>query len=403
MSWNRRAQVTGRRRSLRRWSHLTPDQRADARAAHADWMLAHARTVHHLQNARSAEATRLLRRELAKLRVALTRLIDDAAWDEAGRLGVLVALAVSDDPHLDLLGQLHRLEGVAGLPEIAADARGLGAIAAGAAAWLQGDTDTAERLLTAGVDALPATNPRRWIGVFFRVAARMRPGRVAAVEADTLTLLADTAAPAWVQATAVCCAALICLFAGDHRTGQRWMSEHDELLADVGRSDGFVAYTRGELLAGEDPNAALSWFDLAYRQCDVAGHTYNREVAAIGRAAVLIRLGRHAEAVPACRRLIDDLRGLGMWPQVWICVRLTAELFVARDDPEPAAGLLAAADRDPLAPPLLGPDADRRAALWARIARRLGDDRLAVATRRGAAGGRTGAVQLALAALDRHR
>jgi hypothetical protein len=216
-------------------------------------------------------------------------------------------------------------------------------------------------------------------------------------------LLADGHAPAWAPASAVCCAALINLFSGDRERALTWMADHPRLLAEVGQVDGFVAYTRGELAAAEDPVAALSWFDQAYRMCDATGHTYNREVAAIGRAAVLIRLGRHDDAVSACQSLIERVRGMGMWPQVWTALRLTAELLVALDDHEPAAVVLSAADRDPLALAVLGDDRRRRAALWVRIAEHLDADRLTGARIEGEASGRSGAVARALDALARHR
>ncbi len=208
--------------------------------------------------------------------------------------------------------------------------------------------------------------------------------------------------PDWVAATAVCCTALINLFVGDRPAAERWLAGHGALLARVEAVEGFIAYTRGELAAESDPEAALAWFEQAYRQCDAQEHTYNREVAAVGRAAVLIRLGRHADAVPACRGLIDSLRRLGMWPQLWMALRLTAELLVALDDPEPAAVVLTAADADPLAPAVLGPERDRHTGLWARITDGLGPDRVAAARREGRTGGRADAVRRALLALDRH-
>jgi hypothetical protein len=70
--------------------------------------------------------------------------------------------------------------------------------------------------------------------------------------------------------------------------------------------------------------------------------------------------------------LIEDLRTVGMWPQLWISLRLAAELLVALGDYESAARILAAGASDPLAPAVLAADRERHERLWALIAERLG-------------------------------
>ena len=110
-------------------------------------------------------------------------------------------------------------------------------------------------------------------------------------------------------------------------------------------------------------------------------------------------MGRHGEAARACRSLVENLRSVGMWPQLWIVLRLAAELLVARADHEAAEVLLAAADADALAPALFGPDLARLEALRAVIADRLGEQRLATAQDEGRRGGRTAAAERALAVL----
>ncbi len=345
--------------------HLDPTRREDAVDAHTRWMQAHVETVRARQDERSPDAARLLRRERANLAEALVRSIEQRDWDAAGRLGAPLAVAVSDDPHLDLLAQLSRLESAP--TDVAGDAA-LCPLAAGAAAWLGGDTERGEHLLTAALERLPRDHPQRWAVRWFRAMTRVYVGDAAAVQADTDELLADPAAPDWVRATAICNAALICLFTGDRAAAEAWLQAHAGLLAEVGEVDGFVAYTRGELAAETDPDAALAWFDLAHRRNEERGDTFNREVAGIGRAAVLLRLGRHDEAAAALRELLDSLRRLGMWPQVWTTLRLAAELLVELDDPGRAAALLAAADRDPLAPAILGAHRERDDRLRRRIA-----------------------------------
>jgi hypothetical protein len=74
---------------------------------------------------------------------------------------------------------------------------------------------------------------------------------------------------------------------------------------------------------------------------------------------VLVRLRRHAEAAAACRELLADVRRAGMTAQVWTTLRLVAELLADLGEPAAAAAILLAADADPLAPVVFGPDRER--------------------------------------------
>ena len=373
--------------------HLDAEQRDRARDAHARWMHAHIDTVRGLQDMRSPQTMLLLGRERDNLAEALIWLVGRGSWERAGRLAAPLAVALSDHPDLTLLGQLAEL---AAVPEDAGADAALCLVAAGAAAWLQGETASAVRLLSAALHRLPARHPLRWAGHWFRAMCHLYAGDAGAVAADTAELLAagQPRAPRWVLATAVCNAALISLFTGDRHAADAWLREHEELLIEIGAVDGFIAYTRAELAAEADPERALSWFDLAYRRNDERGLRFNREVAGVGRAAVLLRLGRHGQACAALRSMIDSLRRVGMWPQLWITVRLTAELLVELGDPGTAATLLAAADSDPLAPAVVGPDRVRLDRLWQRIGP---EPAPSVAP----SPGRQATVELALAALDR--
>ncbi|MFE9647644.1 BTAD domain-containing putative transcriptional regulator [Streptomyces sp. NPDC006365] len=397
-------------------SHLTPAEADDARGAHARWMMAHVESIHALQRERSPEATPLLRREAANLHQALSWLADSSKKppteppagesvhsgrrELAALLGMLTACAQSDEPALPLTTQLLRLAPAVLPPRTESEA--VCAVAAGTAAGLAGDAPRAEQLLTAAVERLPGGSPYAWIGLFFRLTNRMFSGDVSGVESDAMALRHDRTAPAWAAATGVCGAALVRQFSGDHAAAARWLARDEALLAEVNPVEGIVAYTRGELAADQDPFRALAWFDEACQRCDAQGQTYIREAAAVGRAAVLIRLGRHSEAAAACRGLVDSLRRLGMWPQLWMVLRLTAELLVALGDHATAAALLTAADGDALAPAVLGTDRDRHAVLWAAITDRLDPHRLAHCRSEGRTDGRAGATERALRALDVH-
>ncbi|WLW51147.1 AfsR/SARP family transcriptional regulator [Streptomyces sp. YU58] len=379
-------------------AHLAEALAEDAHAAHARWMLAHAERVHQLRRDRSPEAAVLFRRERANTHEALSWLAGTGRRQEAARLALMTAMALADDPDLPLLGLLGGLApALPGAP--GDDTEALFALASGVAAWLTGDGRTSDRLLGAAVEALPDRHPHRWIGRFYRLANRMYRGDVTGVEEDATALLHDRAAPGWGQGSAVCCAALTREFAGDHESAERWLTRQEVLLTELSRLDGFVTYTRGELAAQHDPALALALFDRAHRQCRAQGNVYVGEIAAVGRAAVLIRLGRHEEAVAACHELLGGLRRLGMWPQLWMVLRLTAELMVALGDHATAAALFTAADSDSLAPAVFGADRELHAGMWRRIAEALGPERLESSRAEGRADGRAGAAERAMSAL----
>jgi predicted ATPase/DNA-binding SARP family transcriptional activator len=383
-------------------AHLSDEEQGVVRDAHAGWMQSHVDAIHRLQSVRSPDATALLRCEVANLREALSWLIDSGRTAAAARLAIALCLAVTDDPHIDLLAQFHRLEAAVSHIEPPAVVAGEACIAAAMATCLEGDATATDRLLTQALAQLPDGHHSRWTGNLLNTWLGIITGDRSRADDHAHVLLSEAQAPAWARANAVCCAALLHHFAADARGARAWVERHEALLAEVAEVDGFVAYTQGELAAATDPESALRCFDQAYRQCDKRGHTSNRAIAAIGRAAVLIRLGRHPEAVVECRRLIGELQRMGLWPQLWIVLRLTAELLVALGDPEPAAMLLAAADADPLAPAVLRVDRERHTALWVGIGEALASERLEAAKTDGAARGRAAVAHLAVVALDQH-
>jgi predicted ATPase/DNA-binding SARP family transcriptional activator len=376
--------------------HLHDRGRNAAETAHTGWALHLATQLCRSCIQRAPAAAALLHREAANLRAALERLAAHRDWRRAGQLGTTVAMAILDTPRLDLLGPLHTLEAADSVDPVD---RGRCALAAGAARWVQGTRVSAAALIEEALSLLPADDPVRWLARLVHLSLGMPQGERAVMADDVEALRAEPATPAWALATGVCSAALASLYHGDPEYAAAQLRAEEDLLERVAAVDGIVAYTRGELAAASNPAKALRWYEDAHRRCDQAGHVYNREVAGIGRAAVLIRLGRTADAARACDPLLDELRGLGMWPQVWIVLRLVAELLLAVEDAAPAAALLAAADADPSAPPVTGPDAVRREAGWRRAAELLGQENLERARRAGLADGRAGAVERARAAL----
>ncbi|MGB3185631.1 MAG: hypothetical protein WBG76_01955 [Ornithinimicrobium sp.] len=139
------------------------------------------------------------------------------------------------------------------------------------------------------------------------------------------------------------------------------LEDHAALLTEVEELDGFVSHTRGEVQARSDPRRALQAFERAENECREAGQEYNYRVAQVARASLLVRSGDPAAAA-RCADALRGLRDAGMWTQVWMMIRVVAELMVDRGEARTALALLRAADADPLSPPVLNFE-------WERLAR----------------------------------
>ena len=193
----------------------------------------------------------------------------------------------------------------------------------------------------------------------------MFAGRVADVHADALSLVADPAAPRWSVAMGVCCAALIDSYAGDAAAARRWLDDYAADAGRRGRRTGFVPFTRGELAAAADPEAALAWFDVSTAD-ERRGSTRRTSATSPGSPApsVLIRLRRRAEAVSCLpRRDRSGPGGRHDRPGLDLAAARPPSCSATSATPQAAAAILAAADADPLAPVVLGPDLERQARL----------------------------------------
>ncbi|MBG0567230.1 BTAD domain-containing putative transcriptional regulator [Actinoplanes aureus] len=343
--------------------HLGPDGVRRARDAHARWMFDLARELVRRGRERDPWTTPTLRRELANLQEALTWLGESGTEEQGARLAGLLGVIGSDAPDAGLTEQLAGWK-----PQrVESESEVLCALAAGTAEWLRGDLPEADRLLSAVLDRMPGDHPLRWSALMVRISNGMFAGRAGAVRADAERMAADPGAPRWARATGICCAALMDVYGGDAAAGQAWLEKYADDLHTEGL-DGFVPFTRGELVAGSAPEQALAWYDRSIAASDRVNQVYMGNVARVARTAALIRLRRYAEAVAACRETIVAVRDANMTAQVWTMMRLTAELLAGLGDAETAAMLVAAADRDSMAPVVMGPDRDRLAALRAAVA-----------------------------------
>jgi predicted ATPase/DNA-binding SARP family transcriptional activator len=339
--------------------HLGPDGERRARDAHARWMLACATEMVDRCRERDPWTYPAMRRELANLQEALTWLSEGGGnRDDGARLAAMLSVVGADSPDPGLTEQLARWA-----PErVETEGEVLRAVAAGTGEWLRGYLPEADRLLSAALDRMPGDHWLRWGALLIRISNGMFAGEPAAVRADAERMATDPGAPAWARATGICCSALMDAYGGDPEAGQRWLEEYADLL-NTEHLDGFVPFTRGELLAGSDPERALAWYDRSIAASDRVNLIYTGHIARVARAAALIRLERRDDAVAACRSALEAVRSANMTAQVWTMIRLIAELLDGLGDRETASALVAAADADPLAPAVMGPDRERLAAL----------------------------------------
>ena len=334
--------------------HLGEAGAVSARDAHARWVGDLLADLVERQRARDPSGIPRLRREMANIQEALAFLVDSGRREEAGPVAASVAALVAEAPTPSSTEQLWQLAPT----QVRTVTDGLLAWAAGYAAVMSSRYEDGDRLLTAALATVPDGHPLQWAARLQRMANAMFTGRVEDVHRDARLLAADGAAPVWAAVRGPCCAALIDHYSGDPRGAARWLEEYRD-LTDGPDEDGFVAFTRGELLTEADPEAALRWFATSLERSARSSYTYLQVIAGIGRASVLIRLGRHDEAAAACRELITTVPDAGLTTQLWLVLRLSAELLADLGDPETAATVLDAADRQPSAPVVLAPDVRR--------------------------------------------
>lgn len=139
----------------------------------------------------------------------------------------------------------------------------------------------------------------------------------------------------------------------------------------------FAIYASGEVLAVDDPAAATALFREAALLADETAAQQVGLVARIAWLAALDRIGEHRRALAMAGPLLEGLLREGNWPQLWTTVRMLAGAFAATGREALAEFLLAAADAEPSATILAGPDARRHRDLRQRLRGHVGQERSA--------------------------
>ena len=338
-------------------AHLESPERRTAETALADWATQRVAEWRRQQDNRDAGPSDALREHTPLVDAALTWLLEAGRREDAGRFAVSIALLATDDPSAYWLQRLRSLAPPTGASSDVADA--LFAMSAATAAWITGDVGECDVLLGLARSALPTQHDLFWCIDFVAALAAVYDSRASHAERHALSSLADARTPDFARATALCAAALAHAYAGQPEAAARLMALDSPLLDHVGRRDGFIDFTKAELASDTDAPTAIAVLARAVEKCTAAGHDYNRRVASIAQVGLLIRTEQLDQAAELAPDVIAGCCRTGMWPQAWIVARLCAELLAAWKQPLAAAVLIDAADTDPNAPTLAGPDLDR--------------------------------------------
>ena len=109
----------------------------------------------------------------------------------------------------------------------------------------------------------------------------------------------------------------------------------------------FTDYVEGELVAVEDPAAAIPLYLSAIEGARTVGANFVDGVASVALASARTRTGEHAAAAEMFGHLLGYWSATGHGPQLWTTARNAVPLLLAHDRTREAALLLLHADRAP--------------------------------------------------------
>jgi ATP/maltotriose-dependent transcriptional regulator MalT len=146
-------------------------------------------------------------------------------------------------------------------------------------------------------------------------------------------------------------AALAAKYGGDRARARALLDDAraQEAIHPNGSNHAFITYVEGELVAVDDPAAAVPSYVAAIEEASSVGAQFVAGVAGVALASAQARTGDVAAAAEGFARLLDLWRRTGHGPQLWTTARNAAALLLAHDHPREAALLLLRADTTPQA------------------------------------------------------
>jgi predicted ATPase/DNA-binding SARP family transcriptional activator len=160
-------------------------------------------------------------------------------------------------------------------------------------------------------------------------------------------------------------------------------------------------YALGVALQDHEPEGALAALEQARTIGTAGGNTYIPGVALSVAASVMVRHGDPYRAVSLTAEVIGYWSHESHWAQQWVALRTAVVLLTRHGQDDAAAALHGALRASRAAIPPVGAEAERLNAAVAELTSRMGADRFAAATARGAALSDDDAVAFARTALKR--
>lgn len=372
-----------------------------AQSAHAEWVADLLRRgAREWTAGGTVAASRRLRAQVPDVAAALRWAL------EVGRLGEAADLAVALTLHLHWVTDVTLSDLVIEVGERCAQRpdvqRAPGEAAAAMACAVRGLFEPAQRLARCALHGEPTVEGRLLAGAAMAVSS-MHAGRLDDSARWARTVVDDPEVPAGHRADLRVTLALAACYSGDLVTA-RAATDLAMLGAQAAGAEAayaFALYADGELTTPTEPGRGAARFRDAAQRADRVDAQHIGQVARLALFAVLVRERQHDEALRLALPLLQDVRRVGAWPQVWTFVRLLAELLMVRGCAADAALLFGAADVAEGAPPLIAADVERGVA--GRLRTVLGDEVLQGIAQVAAGLSRTQVMDRAVALLTEQR
>ncbi|MGD9996507.1 MAG: BTAD domain-containing putative transcriptional regulator [Ilumatobacteraceae bacterium] len=287
-----------------------------------------------------------------------------------------------------------------------ADGEALLLAAGSRAGWLLGDVTTAATLAAHAV----AIAPTGVAGAAARGRAHhslgvvaLYAGRFDEAEVHFRHVADDPESTVGDRVDALAGAALSASYGGATDRAAAHSRQHRAMAEASSRPSAlaFADYVDGErALAHGEAEVALDLLRAAADRAWSVGATFVWGLSSTVLAATLVRRSDHDAAALELPTLLRRWRRTATWPQIWMSMRLVAEVLAAKDHAMAAVTVLAAADRDPAAPSLGERDRERLAQLRLRLETDLGADAAALAHARAEVLDRRQVLDMAIDTLD---
>ncbi len=310
-----------------------------------------------------AAAQQLVISHRADIRSALKHLAERGNADSHGRFAYVLARALVDRADAELI-DLCRVDVGPSLK---------GELARCMLAWHQGDLDVFVEMAEDIETRIDVDNSLWSYFHWIRAAGCLYLGDVEATANAASIAANDERGFASMRSESVGLWALGLLYNGRREEAAAVLVDNEHLLAKSG-SGGFVAYTRAEVVAAENPELAISYLSESSAQGAAATATFTQRLTDVSRLVLLIAAERSEEAVEAALQLIPELTRTGTYPQAWTAMRHIAALLGQLGHPDQGLLVLESANTDPSAPAVTGDAVEVEDRLRNRLAAQIGDD-----------------------------